>query len=226
MMNKRLISIFVMSPLVISLYVYATPVHAQRSAQNAIKILQKKYDELNDFSADLLHVREFLFSSEKDTSSQKISLLKENYFKIETSDMIFVTDGITVKDYSLYEKRVTIDIVDNRSSDSFLPKDFLFEFPERYNLVDYRESSYQGKPIYILALEPKNPDEELMQYLEVQIDPADSLVKYVKYTDFNENENIYILDNYHVDTGLAPEQFDIHLPDDTDIRIIDLRSKK
>ncbi len=223
--NRFLQVIFICSGLVL-LHFFADYSFAQGSAQSAIRMMQERYEKINDFSADLFHVREFLFSGTSDTTDQKISLLKEDYFKIETADLILVTDGVVVKDYSIYERRITIDEVDSRSSESFLPKDFLFEFPKRYIPVDYRKSVYKDRTAIILELEPKNPDEELMQHLEVRIDPADSLVKYVKYVDFNENENIYIIDNYYVNTGLTPEDFDILLPDGADIRVIDLRSNK
>ena len=203
----------------------AEGVLAQKKAQDVIKMLQKRYDTLNDFTADLLQVQAFEFSGVTDTTQLIISLLKKDYFKIETPDVILVTDGKTVKEYSIYEQKVTIDEL-GQSENSFLPREFLFDFPKRYTPVDFRREARNGTSGFTIVMEPKKPDEEIMQTLEVWIDAADSLVKYVRYSDFNDNENRYNLSNYKVDIGLTPQEFEIIIPEEADVRTIDLRRKK
>ena len=197
---------------------------AQNRASDVIKLLQKRFETLSDFTADLLQVREFEFSGVVDSSFLKIALLKEDYFKIESSNIIFVTDGKTIEDYDILEKRMTIDEADENSRDSLLPRELLFEFPKRFSPVDYISEDRYGSSGFLISLEPKKPDEELMQILVVWFDSADSLVKYVRYVDIEDNKNVYVLSNYKIDTGLTPEDFKINPPEGT--RIVDLRPKK
>jgi len=200
----------------------AQSVFGQNKAQDVIKFLQKKYNTINDFTADLIQIQEFGFSGAKDTTQLTIALLKKDYFKIKTSDITIITDGKIVKDYSIYEKRVTIDYYE-KSQNSMLPREFLFEFPKRYIPADFRSETRYESSGFALEMEPKNPDEEIMQTLEVWVDAADSLVKYVSYTDFNDTETIYELSNYKIDTGLTPKDFELKYPKGT--KVIDLRKK-
>ncbi|KPK90419.1 hypothetical protein AMJ80_08415 [bacterium SM23_31] len=198
-------------------------VFAQDKVQDVIKFLQKKYDKINDFTADLLQIQEFGFSGAKDTTQLSIALLKKDYFKIKTADITIVTDGKIVQDYSISEKRVTIDYYE-KSQNSILPREFLFEFPKRYSPVDFRREERYGSTGFILEMEPKKPDEEPIQALEVWIDAADSLVKYVRNTDLNDTDTIFILSNYKTDTGLTPKDFELKYPDGT--KVINLTKKK
>ena len=199
---------------------------AQKRAQHIINMLQKKYETFDDFSADLLQIQEFLFSEAQDTTEQKIALLKQDYFKIETAEITLVTDGKIIKEYNRYEQKITIDEIDNTSPNTYFPREFLFEFPERYVPVDFRQETRSGSRGFTLVMEPKKPDEEIIQTLEVWVDAADSLVKYIRYADFNDNENIYILSNIQIDRGLIPEYFELRIPDGVTVKTVDLRRKK
>lgn len=198
--------------------------YAQNRARDAIKLLQERFESLNNLTADLVQVRKFEFSGVTDSSSMKISLLKEDFFKIESSNVVIVTDGKTISDYDIFEKRLTIDDVDGSATDTFLPRDFLFKFPDRYDPVDYRLEDRYGSKGYLIAMEPKKPDEEFIISLEIWIDSADSLVKYVRYTDIDDNDNVYFLSNYKIDVGLTPEHFEL-IPAEG-VKVVDLRRKK
>ena len=217
---------FAIALMVLALYclIPAGITYAQNRARDVIKLLQERFESLNDFTADLVQVRKFEFSGVTDSSSMKISLLKEDFFKIESSNVVIVTDGKIISDYDIFEKRLTIDDVDESSTDSFLPRDFLFKFPDRYDPVDFRLEDRDGSKGYLIAMEPKKPDEEIMQSLEIWIDSADSLIKYVRYTDIDDNDNVYFLSNYKIDIGLTPEHFEL-IPAEG-VKVVDLRRKK
>ena len=203
---------------------FAGTSHAQDRARDAIKLMQERYRSLSDFTAELIQVRVFEFSGVTDSSSMNISLLKDDFFKIESSNVVIVTDGKQISDHNILDMRITIDDVDASSNDSFLPRDFLFEFPDRYDPVDYLPEQRNGSSGFLIAMEPKKPDEEIMQSLEVWFDSADSLVKYVRYTDIDDNDNIYFLSNYKIDIGLTPEHFEL-IPAEG-VKVVDLRRKK
>jgi outer membrane lipoprotein-sorting protein len=215
--------IFIFSSVVI--FFSLTGGLSQNKALDVIKMLQKKYTTIHDFSAELRQIQTFKFSDKPDTIKMTISLLKEDYFKIETSQMMLVTDGKIVKDYAIQEQQITIDDF-SRTPNSFLPKDFLFEFPKKYTPVDFKRENRGKKTGYTIVMEPKKPDEEIMQTLQVWIDAADSLVKYVHYTDFNNNSYIYFFNNYTVDNGFTAKDFELKIPAGVTPKIVDLRKKK
>lgn len=197
---------------------------AQNRPRDAIKLMQERYKLLNDFTADLTQVRFMEFSGVTDTSLTKISLLKEDFFKIESPNVVIVTDGKTLTDLDIFDNRLTIDDVDPSANDSFLPRELLFEIPDRFDPVDFRVEERYGSNGFLVAMEPKKPDEEIILSLEVWIDSADSLVKYARYTDIDDIEYVYYLSNYKIDIGLTPEHFEL-IPGEG-VKVVDLRRKK
>ena len=220
---KKILVLAIMG-LALNCFITARASHAQNRANDVIKLMQEKFDSLNDFTADLLQVSVFEFSGVTDSSSLKISLLKEDFFKIESPNVVIVTDGKEIRDYDIFEKRLTIDDVDESANDSFLPRDFLFKFPDRFDPVDFRFEVRNGSNGYLIAMEPKKPDEEIILSLEVWFDSADSLVKYVRYTDIDDNVSVYFLSNYKIDIGLTPKHFELNPADG--VKVVDLRRKK
>ncbi|MFC1513911.1 outer membrane lipoprotein carrier protein LolA [candidate division KSB1 bacterium] len=218
---KRVFIISFISVLFIC--VIAAESFSQRRAKDVINIIQEKYKRINDLKADLLQIEEVGFYAVLDTAQIKISLLKEDYFRIESTDAVWVTDGKISQDFNRTKNILTIDDF-REDDDTISPKKFLFEFPDKYNIEDFRQESKFNSSGFILEMVPKKPDDEMTQFMEVWVDAADSLVKYVRTIDFNESEKIFILGNYVTNTGLTKVDFEIKTNAET--RPIDLRKKK
>ncbi len=196
---------------------------AQMRSSDVIKLVQDKYKAMENFKAEFFQVQEWTLLETADTTRGNISLVKPDFLIIETTEARLLTDGKSVWDYKLLENSARIDIFESGGS-TFLPREFLFEFPDRYITVDFRNEQRNGKDGYIIELEPKEPDEEFMQYLEVWIEADIWVVKQVKYTDINEDILHYYLSNYEINTSMSVEDFE-KLKPGKDVKIRDLRKK-
>lgn len=192
---------------------------AQKNANQVIKEMQKKFTGLKDFDTEFLQIEIWDLYGKVDTLRGRLSHMKKDYFKIETDGAILITDGEKVWDYNIPERQIIIDKFD-KSRDSFIIRDYLFDFPKRFITVDFRAEERGGKQGYYLEMEPKKPDEETIQELAVWIDAADFIVKMAKYTDFNDNIVEFILQNFKADTGLSKDDFILKIPEG--VKVMDL----
>jgi outer membrane lipoprotein-sorting protein len=197
--------------------------YAQTRSSDVIKLVQDKYKAIENFKAEFIQVQEWTLLEMADTTSGTISLVKPDYVIIESEEYRVMTDGKSVWDYKLLENSAIIDIFEP-GGNTFLPREFLFEFPERYYPVDFRNEQRNGKDGYVIEMEPRKPDEEIMQYLEVWIESGIWVVKQVKYTDINDDILHYFLTNYEINTDLSVEDFE-NLKPGKDVKIRDLRKK-
>jgi len=199
----------------------APRLYAQKNAGEVIKAMQDRYERLLDFETDFLQIEVWELTGAVDTLSGVMAHLKKEFFKIETGNVHIMTDGVKVWEYNIPDKQVIIDKLDEEQ-DSFLLKTYLFDFPKRFITVDFRREERDGRQGYYIEMEPKKPDEEAIQSLHVWIDAADTIVKMVRVTDFNDNDVIYILKNFRADVGLEPGDFQLKIPEGEKVKIIDL----
>ncbi|MCP4725227.1 MAG: outer membrane lipoprotein carrier protein LolA [bacterium] len=219
-MSKRYINITI---FIVFSMLLSPDTFAQTRSRDVIKLVQDKYEAIDNFKAEFLQVQEWTLLEMADTTSGTISLVKPDYLIIESPEVRMMTDGKSVWDYKLLENSAIIDIFES-GGNTFLPKEFLFDFPERYYPVDFRTEQRDGKNGYVIEMEPKNPDEEFMQYLEVWIEAEIWVVKQVKYTDINDDILHFFLTNYEINTDISVEDFE-NLKPGKDVSIRDFRKK-
>ncbi|MFC1564404.1 outer membrane lipoprotein carrier protein LolA [candidate division KSB1 bacterium] len=219
-MKKHILTIITAMTL---LLISASSSEAQRRSSDVIKLIQDQYNAIENFKAEFLQVQEWTILEMSDTLRGSISLIKPDYFIIETSETRLMTDGKSVWDYKLLEKSAIIDKFDPEG-ESFLPKEFLFEFPKRYYAVDFRQEERNGKDGFVIEMDPKNPDEEIMQHLEVWVESGIWVVKQVKYTTIDDDILHYYLNNYEINTDINVGIFE-NLKPGSEVRIRDFRKK-
>lgn len=207
--------------LVLCITLLTSSTEAQKSAGDVIKEMQKQYEVLKSFESEFIQIEEWLFSETQDTLSGSMVHLKEDYFSVSTGTKTLMTDGEKVWELDLLEEQLVIDFMDD-SEDSFLLKNYMFDFPKRFITVDFREEAREGNPGYFISLEPKNPDEETIIALEVWIDAADFIVKMARYTDFNDNIAVFILKDFKPNVNVSPDKFKPEIPEGMNVKIIDL----
>jgi len=196
--------------------------HAQKSAGEVIKNMQNIYKNLKDFESSFLQIEEWDLAGTVDTVQGRMAHLKDDFFKIETDNITIMTDGKKVWDYNIFEEQLVIDYLDKDDKDSFLLNNYLFDFPKRFSTVDFIPEKRNGADGFFISLEPKNPDEEWIVALEVWIDAADFVVKMARYTDYNDNVIIFILEDFKGNVGLKPEAFKLTIPEGKKVKTIDL----
>jgi len=194
---------------------------AQKNAGDVIRQMQKNYNDLTGFESVFIQVEEWQLAGTVDTLRGTMSHLKKDYFRIDTDNTSIMTDGKKVWEYNQLEEQLVIDFMDE-SRDSFLLKSYLFDFPRRFLTVDFRREERSGRPGFFIAMEPKKPDEETILALEVWIDAADFVVKMARYTDFNDNIVVFIIEDFKPNSSLTPESFKPDIPEGKKVRVIDL----
>jgi len=192
-----------------------------QDAQEVIRKVQEKYNSIEDLKADFQQISVWQLAGTTDTLRGIIYLKKENYFKIETSEQVIVTDGKSVWNLSKIDNQIVIDKFEE-SEDYILPKDFLFTFPKDYKTTFFeKKDKTKDEAIYSILMKAKSED-EFYQDLQIKVESPQYLIREVKLTDINENDTYLVLENIEIDTKLTKTLFQIK--QEPGIEIIDMRN--
>jgi len=188
-------------------------------AKEIIKKVQEKYESIQDLKADFQQIQIWTLTGVADTVKGKLYLKKEDYFRIETGSQVIVTDGKSVWNYTEEKKQIIIDKIEEEG-EYFLPKDFIFTFPQNYKPTYVEENKKADTILYTVHMEAKS-DDELYLYFQAKVESPAWLIKEIKLTDINENDTYLKLDNIEIDTNLDKDLFTIK--ERPGVEIIDMR---
>ncbi len=106
---------------------FAFSVSNAQDAQEIIKKVQTKYENISDAKASFTQTLKGS-SGKANSSSGVIYIKKGNKYRIEARGQVIITDGQTYWSYSPRRKQV---VIDNYKDDgnSFSPNKFLFNYP-------------------------------------------------------------------------------------------------
>lgn len=188
------------------------------SAKDIVKQVQNKYKKTEDIQSNLEEVFLWKLTQNQDTVRGKIYLKKENYFRIETTTQVIVTDGRQVWTYSPINNQTVIDNF-RPTEEKFLPQQFIFSFSKDYRAELGGEEEIEGKKCYVLLLQPLK-EHLIVKQAKVWID-KEWITRRVQYTDVNDNLTTYIFRNIQFNVKLKRELFKFESPSGTEI--IDMR---
>jgi outer membrane lipoprotein carrier protein len=140
--------------LVIFSVILVNSVSYAQDAQEIIKKVQSKYENITDAKATFTQT---LKSSggKANSSSGVIYIKKADKYRIEAGGQVIITDGKTSWSYSPRRKQV---VIDNYKDDgnSFSPNKFLFSYPENFYSDLDGEENVGGVDCYIIKLTPRS----------------------------------------------------------------------
>jgi outer membrane lipoprotein carrier protein len=190
------------------------------SISKIIKELQKKYEQIENLTADFNQIEQFNLTGTENVTSGKIYIAGGIKFRLETDDQTVVTDGKTVWTYSLMNNQVLIDRA-KEGEGSLLPRDLLFKYPRDYYATLLEETKINNDTYYCVKLDPKEGIHGYIKTMKMWIHTKSYIISKMEYTDFNNNVSLFEIRKADTVTKL-PDSLFIFVPT-ADMQVVDLR---
>lgn len=201
---------------VVTLFLLFANFALAQDAQEIIKNVQAKYDNIKDAQATYNHSIKYSSGSSQ-SSSGTIYIQKEDKYRIESKNEIIVTDGVT--SWSYYKKKKQV-VIDNYKSDgnTFSPNKFLFKYPENFYSDLEGSEVISGNDCYILKLSPRKKG--AVKSAKIWVDKEQNLIRRI-YINSSESSSTYTLKKITLDAGISSSKFSFSPPEG--VEVIDLR---
>lgn len=191
-----------------------------KKADEIIKKVKKKYDEIKTFQAEFVQTSYWKLADNVHEQRGKIWLKGKDMFKIQTEDQTVVSDGKTIWTYSQFNNQVIIDHIATAGEDIRLPKDIFFKYSEDYHPQYRQDEKINNQDCSVLELQAKTED-IFIKYMKIWISLKIFIPIKIEQVDINGNSNTYLLNNIQVNVTLNDDVFTYQPPDS--VEIIDMR---
>ncbi|MBL7075581.1 outer membrane lipoprotein carrier protein LolA [candidate division KSB1 bacterium] len=189
------------------------------TGEDVINKVQYRFKKLKTFQADFKQVFEWKLAGETQILTGKIYLKKDDKFRLETEDQIFVSDGKLIWQYSYLTDQVIVEEI-KKTPDSLLPRDLIFEYPKRFGVESCQRLREGKKRYFLLEMSPLKA-EGFIENLKVWVDEKEYITRRIEFVDINENKTVYQLDNVILNSKIDDYLFKFHPPEGAEL--IDLR---
>lgn len=201
---------------VIAFLIFFVKINYAQDAQEIIKSVQSKYNNIKDAQASFSQTIRYNSGSTQ-SSSGTIFIQKEEKYRIESKNEIIVTDGVTSWSYYKKKKQVVIDNYKN-DGNTFSPNKFLFSYPENfYSDLDGTEV-ISGVECYLLKLSPRHKGS--VKSAKIWVDKEQNLIRKISINS-SESSSTYTLKKINLDAGISSSKFTFSPPEG--VEVIDLR---
>lgn len=217
-MNKKL-QYFLMVALV---FTQINLSFAKKSGKEIINKVRDKYEELTSLKAEFTQTFFWELAGETQVVRGTLYVKGNNNYRIETDDQLIVTDGTTVWTFSKKDEQVIINLAD-KSADSPLPKDLLFQYSKDYKARFIADEEVDGHKTYAVALVPKE-EEAFVKTMKIWVDKSDWVTRKIEQVDINDNINTYEIRNIEENIELAAALFKFEIPETAEV--VDLRESE
>lgn len=190
------------------LLLFTAAVYAQETAQKQLEELQETYRGIDDFRADVVQ------QMNGTTGLQgELSYKAKNKFKIETPEMMLVSNAVTNWNLNKKQKKVIISAYDPATVSLTSFDNLVFEYPSQCS-VGFAD----GGDALLLKPEPGS----MLDFSEAVVSVnAQGLIGRVQVTDFNGNQYDFSFNNIRLNQGLRDADFTYE--PEGDVKVIDLR---
>ena len=189
---------------------------AKESADDIIKKVQKKYDNIENFYAEFVQKEIFTLTQTVNEIKGKLYIKNGVKYMVITEDQMICTDGKTVWSYSKLSNQLLIDYF-KKDKGSFLPKDLLFKYPKNC----YAAILEENKTEWVLKLDPKDDSMGFIKTLKITVNKKDYVINKLEYTDFNDNDYVFEIVKIDLHTNIPDDLFTYKVKEGMDV--VDLR---
>jgi outer membrane lipoprotein carrier protein len=191
------------------------------AAQDAEEILEQvraKYATIQDAELRFTQTVRFPVSRAEQRTSGTLQMKKSNRYRVETEDMLVVTDGSTVWSYSKGNNQVLIDNfrLDERA---YSPERILLAAPADFTPTLLGKEKPGKTELAVLRLVPAEPG--FVRVLKLWINESDNLIRKVELTDANDKVTTYEVSDLRLNRGLSDSRFVYAIPEG--VEVVDLR---
>ena len=201
---KNIIRIFITI-----IFVFAATTFSQNDADKVLNDLQTKYDTIKDLSVEFTQS-----GNGKNKLAGMLILKKENKLRIDTRNLIIVTDGTTSWSYNKKQNKVIISKYDENDPGVFSINELVYKLPADSEIKLTIENGQN-----VLTLTP-NSYEYNFNSVKLYLS-EDNLISKIVLNDVAIGKVEAKFSNYQLNQNLKDSEFLFNPPEGT--KIIDLR---
>ncbi|HXG01208.1 MAG TPA: outer membrane lipoprotein chaperone LolA [Bacteroidota bacterium] len=189
------------------------------SAQEILDRVKKRYDAINDAELKFTQHSTYQVSKLEQRISGTLFMKKKNKYRVEYTDRMVITDGVTVWSYNPAQKQV---LIDNFKLDPHIltPEKLLTSAPQEFYATVIGTEKIGTTQTKVLKLVPKD-DAAAVRSMKLWIDDATWLIKQVELTDTGGNRTVYTVSDIKVNVGIPDSRFTYQIPEG--VEAVDLR---
>ena len=182
---------------------------SQQSAEDILKDLQTKFDTIDDLSAEFTQK-----NNDKVVLSGIFLFKKENKIRIETKQLIIVSDGVTSWNYNKKDNKVIISKYDENDPGVFSINKLVYSFPQECDISANTENGER-----VLTFIPKSYKYNF-DSINIWLNDENLISKvFIKDSELGNTEVDF--SNYKLNRNFKDSEFSFTPPEGS--KIIDLR---
>ena len=189
------------------------------SVQDITQQLQRRYDSMQDATAQFTQRVKFAFSKLEQSFSGTLTMKKPNHYRVESAHQTLVTDGEAVWSYSPMNKQVLVDKY-KENQNSLSPEKFLLNLPTQYYTTLLEQEKIGTSDTYVLKLIPKD-DQSFVKSVKMWVEDGSWTVRKVLIVDVNDTETEYSISELKLNTRVPDSYFSFTPP--AGAEVVDLR---
>lgn len=217
---KKNIKKLMLLMMIVVYYQSASLFATDNKAEDIIKRVKDKYDDLKTFYAEFTQSSHWKLADNVHEQKGKIWLKGKDKFRIETPDQTVACDGKAIWTYSQFNNQVIIDKVAKSEEEIRLPRDIFFKYSEDYTPIYVQDEKIENQDCAVLELRAKTED-IFIKYMKIWINKKMSVPMKIEQLDINNNSNNYFMMNIDINKAIDDNFFVFQVPDS--VEIIDIR---
>ena len=192
------------------------------SASKVLKEIVKKYNNIENFTAEFIHTEYFNLYGSKNERIGKIYIKDGIKYRYVTDEETVITDGETVWIYTSFNNQVLIDNAKKDDEGGYLiPRDLLYKYPREYYATLLEELKIDKDNYYVLKLDPKENVHGFIQSMKIWVNAKSYIISKIEYTDYQKNISTFEIKKIDIDTKLLDKQFIYEVEEG--VKVVDVR---
>ena len=189
-------------------------------AEKVVKEIQKKYQKSKSLEIQFKEINRFKLTGTSSEVFGTFIIKDQDNYRLDSETQIIATDGTVFWRYNKIENQVLIDYAKKENQEVLL-NNFLYDLQQKYFSQIINEYKEAGNKVYVLKLIPKASSESFFTSIKIWVENNSWKINKVIYTDYNENETEYEIENISFDKKFPDSLFTLVPPEGSEV--IDVR---
>lgn len=189
-------------------------------AEKIIKEIQKKYQKSKSLEIQFKEINRFKLTGTTSEVFGTFIIKDQDNYRLDSETQVIATNGTAFWRYNKIENQVLIDHA-KKDNQEVLLNNFLYDLQQKYYSQVIDEYKDAGNKIYVIKLTPKGSSESFFTSIKIWVENNSWKIGKVIYTDYNENETEYEIENIVFDKKFPDSLFTFVPPKGSEV--VDLR---
>jgi len=189
-------------------------------AEKVVKEIQKKYQKSKSLEIQFKEISRFKLTGTSSEVFGTFIIKDQDNYRLDSETQVIATDGTAFWRYNKIENQVLIDHAKKENQEVLL-NNFLYDLQQKYYSQIINEYKDAGNKIYVIKLTPKASSESFFTSIKIWVENNSWKINRVIYTDYNENETEYEIENISFDKKFPDSLFTFVPPKGSEV--VDVR---